>query len=613
MKLLNTRILHSRVRSQNVTAREKWLGYLIGPAGALLLNAVLATYLNVYYTDVLKLSPLWGGAFLVVFPLVSKIVDAVTNILMGYIIDRTKTKQGKARPWILLSAPLMCVSGILLFVVPESSPAVQAAWVMVSYNLFYSFAYTIFNMSHNLMCPLSTRNTVQRGGLSVFNQISTIMMSGIIVALLFPMVIMPMLGVDKAKWITVMSALSIIALPLTLLEYYYTKERVTEEQAGEAEPRIPFLTQMRIVLTDKYMLIIFAYFLIYTFGVSLKNLGLVYYCNYVLGSYNDGITQTLVSVLGGIPMGIGIFAVWPLAKRFGKRNVTLFGFLLYALGSAICWMFPTNLVIVLAGQFIKNIGGLPCAYVFMALFADALDHIEWKSGIRCDGVAMSIYSIIAVAFVGVSTSVFNALLSGAGYIAPELVNGETIAAVQPEAVSQVITFSFVGLETITGIVLAGLLLLLTVEATVSKKQAIIRERQRAACLARGEEWVEPEERAKLEEEAFRRESERIYVRELIAKCEKNDLNYESELLHHIKMREKKQAAAESKKQASAARAAVKAERLSKRLAETEARLTDAQRAGRARKQEKAERQWQSERATGEAFYQRIQAELAGKQ
>ena len=70
--------------------------------GALLLNAVLATYLNVYYTDVLKLTGLWGGAFLVVFPIVSKIIDAVTNVVMGYLIDRTHTKEGKARPLSLI-------------------------------------------------------------------------------------------------------------------------------------------------------------------------------------------------------------------------------------------------------------------------------------------------------------------------------------------------------------------------------------------------------------------------------------------------------------------------------------------------------------------------------
>lgn len=497
-RLLNGKIFNSRVHSKDVTGSEKWFGYLLGPCGALLLNAVLATYLNVYYTDVLNLTTVWGGMFLVVFPLVSKLIDAITNVVMGYIIDRTHTKQGKARPWLLLSAPLIFVTGLLLFIVPSGNQTLQIVWVMVSYNLFYSFAYTIYNMSHNLMCPLSTRDTLQRGGLSVFNQIATIMMSGILVALIFPMAVMPLLGVDKSRWIIVMGVLSGLAFPLTLLEYYFTKERVTEEQMGQEEKKIPFLMQLKIVLTDKYMIVMFLYFFIYTFASQLKNLGLVYYCNYVLGTYNDGITQMLVSVIGGIPMGIGIFAVWPLAKKFGKRNLTLFGFLLISLGSLICWLAPTNLYIVLAGQFIKNIGGLPCAYVFMALFADGLDHLEWKSGIRCDGTAMSIYNIIAVAIIGVGTAVFNAMIAGAGYIAPELVNGETVAAVQPGAVKTVITFAFVGLETFTGIVLAAILSFLRVEKTILRKQEIIRERQRAAAKARGEEWSESEIQEKAE-------------------------------------------------------------------------------------------------------------------
>ncbi len=616
-KMLNGRIFNSRVHSKNVTGQEKWLGYLLGPCGALLLNAVLATYLNVYYTDVLKLTSVWGGMFLVVFPLVSKVIDAITNVIMGYIIDRTRTKQGKARPWLLLSAPLLAITGILLFIVPNGSVGLQVAWVMISYNLFYSFAFTIYNMSHNLMCPLSTRNTLQRGGLSVFNQISTIMMSGILVALVFPMAIMPMLGVDKTLWIIVMGVLSILALPLTLLEYYFTKERVTEEQMAVEEKKIPFLTQLKIVLTDKYMLVMFVYFLIYTFGSSLKNLGLVYYCNYVLGTYNDGITQTLVSVIGGIPMGIGIFAVWPLAKKFGKRNVTLVGFLLYALGSAICWMMPTNLYIVLVGQFIKNIGGLPCAYVFMALFADGLDHVEWKSGIRCDGTAMSIYNIIAVAIIGVATSVFNAMISGAGYVPPELVNGETVAFAQPEMVTNLITFSFVGLETITGVILAGLLLFLTVEKTIERKQKMIRERQKAATEARGEEWIAPEIQAEIDEKNFIEESERIFAEELKIKCEKKGLNYEQELeAHNKKVAEQREKQAEKKRIADE-KAAAKLKKAEERKAAKLAKFTPEQFAAKeAKAKKRAEREdsvWAVELEKGEAYYKKIQAELAAKQ
>ncbi|MBD5084954.1 MAG: MFS transporter [Clostridiales bacterium] len=474
---LDNPLLNSRVRSDSVTHSEKWLGYLAGPAGALLFNAVLASYLNVYYTDVLKLTGVWGGAFLAVFPIISKIIDAITNIIMGQVIDRTRTRQGKARPWLLLSAPLMAVTGVLLFAVPTASETVQVVWVMLSYNLFYSFAYTIYNMSHNLMVPLSTRNTEQRGGLSVFNNIANIMITGIIVALVFPMVILPALGVNKSSWIMVMSVVAILVLPFTLVEYYFTRERVTEETQSRPQETIPMGKQFKVLVSDPFWVAIIVYFLVYTLCTGFKNIALVYFCNYVLGTYNDGITQTMVSAIGGIPMGIGIFAVWPLAKKFGKRNVTMAGFVIFAIGSAVCLINPHNMVIVLIGQFIKNIGGLPCAYVFMALFADVLDHIEWKCGFRCDGLSTSALTIITTVSVGICSGIFNLILAKTGYTAPELINGETVAAVQNAATQNVITFFFLGLEIIGSVVMIAALWFLNVEKVIGKEQAEIEARQ----------------------------------------------------------------------------------------------------------------------------------------
>lgn len=612
-KIMDRRFFDSRVRGRNVTGKEKWLGYLLGPAGALLLNAVLATYLNVFYTDVLKLTTIWGGLFLIIFPLVSKIIDAITNIVMGYIIDRTRTKQGKARPWILLSAPLLVITGILLFIVPTGNETIEIIWIVLSYNLFYSFAYTMFNMSHNLMCPLSTRNTIQRGGLSVFNQISTIMMSGILVALVFPMVIMPILGVDRSKWIICMSILSIIALPLTLLEYYFTKERVTEENMSKEEKKIPFLVQLKIVLSDKYMLIMFIYFFISTFGSSLKNLGLVYYCNFVLGTYNDGVTQTMVSVLGGIPMGIGIFAVWPLAKRFGKRNVTLIGFLIMALGSAVCWMFPTNLPIVLVGQFIKNFGSLPSAYVFMALFADGLDHVEWKSGIRCDGTAMSIFNILSVTTVGIGTAVFNAFLSSSGYQAPETINGVLKVYEQSDLCKNLITFSFVGFETISGCILALLLSFLNVEKTIGKKQLEIRQFQKEECEANGESWVAPEIKAAQDEERFMLENEEAFALALKTKCEKKGLNYEQELSSHKEKVAAKKTQQEEKRLKADQKEKAKLEKAEKKEADKLAKMSEEKRDKFLLKEkirkEKEDEAWKKESAYGVSYRAKIKQEL----
>lgn len=475
-KILDRKIFNGVVKSSEVEKKEKWIGYLLAPTGAVLLNAVLASYLNVYYTDVLDLTGVWGGMFLMIFPIISKIIDAITNIIMGYVIDHTRTSRGKARPYLLLAAPLLCITGILLFTVPSGNQTVQVIWIMISYNLFYSFAFTIYNMSHNLMVPLSTRNSEQRGGLAVFNNIANIMITGIIVALIFPMVILPMIGVNQQAWIMTAVILSIIAFPLTVLEYYFTKERVTEESTGEEAVGIPYKSQMKAVFTDRFMVCLLLYFFVSTIGASIKNISLVYYCNYVLGTYADGITQTMLSVIGGIPMGIGIFLVWPLAKKFGKRNITIAGIVLMGIGSTICYINPTNMVIVLIGQFIKNIGGLPGAYVFMALLADTYDHMEWKNRFRVDGAAMSIYSIITVATTGICSGVFNFLLAKAGYVAPIFENGVIVSATQNAAVQNTITFCFVGLEIITSIIIIVILSFVGVEKGLEEKQAEIKKR-----------------------------------------------------------------------------------------------------------------------------------------
>jgi GPH family glycoside/pentoside/hexuronide:cation symporter len=491
------------------------------------------------------------------------------------------------------------------------------------------------------MVPLSTRNTTQRGGLSVFNQISTIMVSGIVVALIFPMIIMPALGVNKELWITVMSVLSVIALPLTLLEYYFTKERITEESIGKTEEKkIPFRLQLKEIFTDKYFVLLIAYFLVYTVGMTVKNIGLVYYCNYVLGTYNDGMTQTLVSVLGGIPMGIGIFLVWPLAKKFGKRNVTMIGFVIYAIGSLICFLAPTNLYVVLIGQFIKNIGGLPCAYVFMALFADTLDHMEWKTGFRSDGTAMSIYNIITVAAAGICTGIFTHFLSSTGYLEPvtqsEYLSNLTkygalttqktmeqiqqldptgaVAFVQSGATNTFLTWAFVGLEIITGLACAGILLFVSVEKTIKRKQDVMVQREKEAYAKDGRQWLPAEERSRLEVERQDAEAEEIYLQELKKKCEKNGRDYEKEAeAHRLALKEKK-IKAEEKQKLAEIKTQKKELKAKEKLEQKLSKMSPAQLAKYNAKQEakkaKDEASWLKEKAKGEAYYNKTQAELS---
>ena len=481
LAFVNRPVFDSRVRAEKVGVAEKFLGYLTGPVGPALVNAVLASYLNVFYTDVLGLTLVWGGLFLLVFPVVSKVLNAFVNLWVGKLIERTHTRQGKARPYLLLSAPLFLVSTVLCFTVPPMGLAAEMVWVVISYNLFYLCANSLYSMAHNLMVPLSTRDSEARGSLSVMNNVAMTMATGIIIAMLFPMLVLPVLGASRMAWAVMAWILSAVALPLTLMEYYFTRERVTEEavEAESVDP-VPFRDQLRVLLTDRYWVILMLYLFLYTVSLNFKNLSALYFCNYVLGSYNDGVTLTLVNVVGGLPMGIGIFAVWPIAKRAGLRNTTLWGFVILAVGSAICALFPTSMPVVLVGQFIKNVGCLPASYVFMALFADVLDHCEWRFGFRCDGLSSAIYSIIQTVCVGLANGIFNLMLGVTGYVPPSVVDGVTVAAAQSDATKGVFIFFFLVLDIITSVVIVVLLSRLNVEKTIKQEQEEIKARHQGA-------------------------------------------------------------------------------------------------------------------------------------
>ncbi|MCM1427943.1 MAG: MFS transporter [Eubacterium sp.] len=463
---LEKKMWHSKITTEDTTFKEKALGYLLGPVGALLFNAIVNGYINVYYTDVLGLTAVAGGAFLAIFPLVSKILDAVTNVFMGYLIDHTKTKQGKARPYILLGSILMPIAGILMYAIPKASMAVQLVWIVVSYNLYYAISYTIYNMSHNMMIPLSTKNSSQRATLSTLASISNIVFAGTLAATLVPMLVLPVIGVDQTRWITIICIVAIFVLPLGLLEYFFTKERITEaenEETAEKKEEIPYTKQMKACFTDKYMVMALLIFAITQFIAYMRSTSLLYYCNYILGTYNDGFTPTILQVIGGVPMGLGMFIIIPLTKKFEKRTLFLIGSGLTVAGVAVCLLAPANMAVVIAGQIIKNVGTIPSSYIFMAFFADCLDHFELTHHFRCDGFGMSVYSIIVTVMAGLCTSIFNLILSRTGYVAPSLVDGVTVAAEQSQTTLIGILGSYYGAELIGAALMMILFFFLRVE------------------------------------------------------------------------------------------------------------------------------------------------------
>ena len=548
MKLFSMRALDSRIRSANTTPSEKWLGYFLGPVGAATLNFTVISYLNVFYTDVLGLTNgfAWAAAFLALFPIISKIIDAATNLLMGQIIERTHTRQGKARPWLFVSAPLMFIAMLFLFRLPREHSIWQIVMVVLTYNLFFSFAYTIYNMSHTLMVPLSTSNVKQRDGLSLFSNVGGNMLPGTVVALVFPAVLMPVLGADYDKWVTAMSVIAAFSLPLTLLEYYFTKERITEAAASAGETRnVSFAEQLRACFSSKYWIMMIVYMLMFQIMSNIMTISLPYFCNWVLGTYNDGHTQAILSAVGKAPLGFGVFILWPLIKRFGKRKVMIVGFLLAAAAEGLCLMNPSSMPVMLAGSLIYAFGFLP-SYVYTALMADTLDYIEYDKGLRADGLTASVFTIVMTVSVGIGQGIFNMGLATAGYQSP-VQNAEGIWNVQNASAKGFITFAYIAIPLICLAVMAIIMIFLNVEDHLPMVHEKLTERRKAEAAARGEVYLSPEERAEKEAALQEAEAEKKRIEELKARCAAKGLDFDQEEAKYQAKLAAKKAKADNKK------------------------------------------------------------------
>lgn len=524
-KLFNSPKMDSRIKSANVQNSERWLGYFASPMLIYMSYYMMSgAYLNLFHVDVLRLGGVAGGMFLVLLPVLSKIVDAITNVIMGQIIDRTRTRQGKVRPWVLISGPLLAVSGIMLYTVPKASLTVQAIWVAVSYNIYFALAFTIYNMSQTLLIPLSTRNTKQRDTLALLLNMGQSMLPGSLVYMFAPLFLLPWMGVFPERWALVMSIISIILLPGVLLQYFFTKERISEDAAAAQVQAVPFMEQLKACFSNKYWVFYLLLYLAYQFQQSMFSTSTTFFCNWVAGTYNDGTTLTLVNVIGQLPLGIGVLALWPLARKFGKRKTMIAGMGIATVGSLIVWLFPHNMPVVLGALAVKSCGMLP-TYLVVAFMAEAMDHVEWRSGFRCDGLTATFANVSVTVMAGLTASIFNFGLNLTGYI-PPAEDGSWVA--QSAGVQNFMTACVALVPAVCFIIILVCTYLFKVEDQMPQISADIAARHKAEAEARGEVYLSPEEKAAIEQEKEDRIAEEKRIEELKEKCARKGLSFEEE-------------------------------------------------------------------------------------
>ncbi len=484
MKIWDSKFFQTKIKEDDVCLKEMALGYFLGPLLVMMLTCVVSTYYLTYYRtydDVVA-----SRSFLTLLPLLSVIPMVIANIVVGVLLGKTKTAAGKARPYILLATPLIPVSGLLVFLIPNLSLGFRLIWMVITFNLFSSVANPIYGTAHFLMVSLSTRNLDQRGKLSVVANIPAVAANGLISSIVMPVILSwinsaaDTAGV-QSRWHMIMTAFAVLAFIGCLLEYFFTRERITEEdlmpekgakvderKTDNAKKDIPALTQLKSAAKDRFWIIIMVFYILYQAGVMFKG-GYIFniYCHEffseatVFGiSLSADMIQSVLALISGIPLAAGMLFIWPLANKFGKKNMVVLGCVLSVIGSIICVTDPSNFTVVLIGQTVKGFSSIPGAYVMMALFADVLDHLEAKLGYRVDGVTMSCYNTIITVINGLAVAVFNYFYDSGLF-----------------SQADVAEFFFLKFEIGAQLILIVVMSFLTVEKTIVQEQELIAKRK----------------------------------------------------------------------------------------------------------------------------------------
>ncbi|MBQ6560686.1 MAG: MFS transporter [Erysipelotrichaceae bacterium] len=415
--------MNSRISTEEMTMKEKILGYIIGPLGMLSLQAVINQLAELYYTEIFYIDQIFGVGTYLVMSWVTKIVSMFAGLLVAYIVEHSNSSQGKIRPFVLIGQVLCAVSGFLMFAIPEIGHVGMLIWVYVFNILYNGFGITMFLLRKN-MITLATRNQDDRNQINLFDRVTAFMLVGVAVTMVVGSILYYTMlhGYPKENWLMVIGLIALVSIPLSLINYFYTKERVTLE----AEDVEGALYNQENGTDWKRFLDLFKCkywnmaFILTTLNLIVGNLQgynlNTNFCTVILGANAENNYNLFYTIASGLPMGIGILLVYPLSKKFTIRKTTMAFALFCIIGCIMGLIVKGNFLGAVIAFFINNIGTLPVVYVLDSLLLSANDEVEYKFGFRPEGtVALAVTTAIATIISGAFAGVYETGLSYFGY------------------------------------------------------------------------------------------------------------------------------------------------------------------------------------------------------
>ncbi|WP_251389955.1 MFS transporter [Mediterraneibacter agrestimuris] len=400
--------------AEKVGIGEKF-AYSLGDFASNLIFALACSLITYFYTNTVGISAAAAGAIL----LFSQIFDGITDVLIGFLIDRTRSKYGKARPWLLWMAVPFGICCVLLVCVPRNaSMLVKIIYAFITYNLVMTVCYTAINVPYGALNTLMTRDQYQRSVINIWRMTMAMLATMVITSVTLP--IINGLGGDQAAWIKTMTVYASLAVAMFLICFKCTRERVTEE-LGQQE-KVPVKTALKAVMKNKYWLMLIGVWLLYAVNTTFSGTTTVYYAQYILG---DETLMGPINIALNLPCVIGIPLMAPLIKKFGKKVLAVAGCVITLIGCFMMLIQPDSLTMIVISTTVKGIGTVPFWAVLYAMMADTVEYGEWKTGVRTEGLLYSASTFGAKAGAGIGSAIVGAILSA------NLFDG--MQAVQPDS------------------------------------------------------------------------------------------------------------------------------------------------------------------------------------
>ncbi len=401
------------------------ISYGLGDYAGNLVYSLISAFLLVYYTEACGINAAAAASVMAV----SRIFDGVSDLVMGRIVDKTHSKWGKARPWILRASIPLAICMVLMFSVPSGfSAGAKVAYAFITYNLVSTVFYTMLNVPYATMQGMMTTNQYERGILGNIRMLLATF--GTMTINTIVPVLTGAFGSNNshAGWTITTIILMAAFLVINSMTFIFCKERTADESADEsgkkAQPSVG--KALKSLISNKYwvlqvILLFSMYFMMSTFYGSNY-----YFTQYVLG---DAKVYTVFSnALSLSQMGI-MFVTPVIMKKMSKRWLSLMGMSISTVGFLLTALAGTNISLVIVSNVIKGIGFGCGAATMWGLLQDAITYGQWKTGVQAVGMGNSASSFTTKVGSGLGTAALGWILA-AGNFNADPTGAASIAAIK---------------------------------------------------------------------------------------------------------------------------------------------------------------------------------------